>query len=115
MSRRKKPLVPWATKQADGKDTRFIQLGSSLLLSHAWNSLSYGAQAVYIRMMLESGGKPEFTFPAATMAKYNMPRRSCQRHIEELTKAGFIRCKVPGKSQFIKSEYAFSYEWKAKP
>lgn len=114
MSRRKKPLVPWATKQADGKDARFIQLGNSLLLSHAWNSLSYGAQAVYIRMMLEAGGKPEFTFPAATMAKYNMPRRSCVRFIDELEKAGFIRCKVRGRPQFIKSEYVFCYEWKEK-
>ena len=90
-----------------GKEESFIQIGSSLLLSKKFQALSYGARVTYFAMMMESGGKRRFIFPAEIMDKYGLPMRSCRRHIYELINSGFIRCVYEGKEQMNPNEYEF--------
>ena len=56
-------FAPWITNNADRKEGRFIQLGNSLLLNPAVLNLSDKAFRVYVNMLLEAGGKKEFSYP----------------------------------------------------
>lgn len=62
-------------------------------------------------MAMESGGKREFTFPLSTAKKYGITDNSLRRHIDELTRAGFISVRS-GASIRQPNIYTFSFEWK---
>ena len=113
MSRRKnRPLLPWLSAKADGKEERFIQKGNSLVFSKAYQELSAGAKVTYDAMAFESGGKRQFKFSASCMKKYGFNRSSCQKHIIELEEKHFIKCVYRGKAQMNSNEYEFCLEWK---
>ena len=60
---------------------------------------------------MESGGKREFTFPLSAAKKYGITDNSLRRHIDELTRAGFISVRS-GASIRQPNIYTFSFEWK---
>ena len=105
--KRKFHIEPWLTANDGNEPEDFICISKALLKSPKFQRLTSGARMVYLSMCMEAVGKPEFTFPAATMAEYNMPRKSCQRHIQELIEAGFVRKREHDKGIFHPNEYEF--------
>lgn len=108
---KKTPFAPWQTCKADGVEQRYIRLGNSQLMHPAMLSLSDKAQVVYIHMLLESGGKKEFTFPRS---KYNSiaGHTAFQNAKEELIQHGFIRVKQNNANLRKANVYEFIEEWK---
>lgn len=113
MARRRKPLPDWATAKGDGIEQRFIQIGNSLMYHPAWNKLSPNAVRVYIHMMLESGGKIQFTMPHRVYSQF-VSGPAFQRAKAELIEAGFILEEKNGKGTRSDSVYKFCFEWKKK-
>lgn len=110
--RKMRPLLPWLSGKADGREKRFIQLGNSLLLSEKFQSLSAGARMLYCCMALESGGKRGFIFPLSCAKKYGFCSSSLRRYITEMETSGFLY-RNSLKNLRIPNEYAFSFEWKS--
>ena len=104
-------ISPWLSARADGKEGRFIQIGNTLLLDPAFQSLSDGAKHLYSCFSMESGGKREFIFPQAAATKYGIPTRSFRRHVKELISAGFITMQS-GAPARMPNAYQFSFAWK---
>lgn len=88
---KKTALLPWLSAKPDGKDKRFIQVGNSLLLSKRFQSLSCGAQHLYLCMAMESGGRRDFLFPLSSAKKYGISSTCLRRRINELKQAEFLR------------------------
>lgn len=112
MARTKKtPFAPWQSCKDDGIEQRYIRLGNSQLLHPAMLSLSDKAKIVYIHMLLEAGGKREFTFPRS---KYNRiaGHTVFQNAKEELIQKGFIRIRQNNANLRKANIYEFSEEWK---
>ena len=105
-------VKPWLSANGDCREGRYLQVGNSLLLSKRFQALSAGARVTYLAMALESGGRPQFTFPAAAAKKYGVPLRSARRHIGELEENGFISCTSSGKNTRTESLYEFRLDWK---
>ncbi len=99
-------LLPWLSARPDGKDGRFIQVGNSLLLSKRFQSLSRGAQHLYLCMAMESGGRREFIFPLSAAKKYGISSTCLRRQIGELKSEGFL-CVDCMKSLRIPNVYRF--------
>ena len=114
MSRKKSGahIVGWLSARQDCAEGRFVQIGNSLLLSTKYQNLTAGAKNTYQCMAMESGGKREFTFPLSTAKKYGITDNSLRRHVDELTRAGFITVRS-GASIRQPNIYTFSFEWKA--
>jgi len=100
-------LLPWLSARPDGKDGRFIQVGNSLLLSKRFQSLSRGAQHLYLCMAMESGGRREFIFPLSAAKKYGISPSGLRRYSSELTQFGFLSF-VSMKSLRAPNVYRFS-------
>lgn len=112
MAKRKKtPFAPWQTCKSDGIEQRYIRLGNSQLLHPAMLSLSDKAQIVYIHMLLEAGGKREFTFPRS---KYmTISSISAFKNAKaELISKGFIKEKQNNANLRKANIYEFSDAWK---
>jgi len=105
-------LLSWLSANADNREGRFIQIGNSLYLSKAFQSLTDGAKYTYQCMSMEAGGKRQFELPNSAFAKYGLPSRSCRRHIAELEEKGFIK-KQSGQTARLPNLYEFSLEWKS--
>ena len=60
---RKTPFQPWQTKKDNGIEERYIRLGNSLMIAPAMLALSDKAFRIYTNMLLEAGGKKQFTYP----------------------------------------------------
>lgn len=113
MSKRKTggTLAAWLSARLDCKEGRFVQIGNSLLLSEQFQALSAGAKHTYLCMAMESGGKREFVFPRAAAQKYGIPKNSLTRHVDELSKNGFISVNS-GAHVREANIYSFSFTWK---
>lgn len=107
-------ITPWLSAKADCKENRFIQIGNTLFFNEKYQSLSAGAQHLYLCMALESGGRRDFIFPASAGKKYGIPPRSLNRYIAELEGAGFIS-KSSGWNTRTPNEYEFCLGWKLEP
>ena len=91
MARTKKtPFAPWQTCKESGIEERYIRLGNSQLLHPAMLDLSDKARTIYIYMLLESGGKREFTFPRSKYSKI-AGHTVFQNAKDELLQKGFIK------------------------
>lgn len=108
---KKVPFPLWQSCKADGIEQRYIRLGNSQLLHPAMLNLSDKAKAVYIYMLLESGGKMEFEFPRNKYSKIS-GNNAYQRAKDELINAGFIKQKQSNKNLRKPNVYEFSDEWK---
>lgn len=89
-----------------------MQVGNTLLLSKEFQSLSAGAQMLYLCACMESGGRRQFTLPARALKKYGISERSGRRHIAELVEKGFLTCTCSGRITRTDSQYEFSLSWK---
>ncbi len=108
MARYKKTaLLPWLSAKPDGKEGRFIQVGNSLLLSKSFQSLSSGAQHLYLCMAMESGGRREFIFPLSAAKKYGISSTCLRRQVDELEQSGFLRVECM-KSLRVPNVYHFA-------
>ena len=112
MARSKRtPFSPWQSCKDNGIEERYIRLGNSQLLHPAMISLSDKAQIIYIYMLLESGGKREFTFPRSKYRKL-AGNTVFQNAKEELMKKGFISEKQNNANLRKANVYEFSDKWK---
>ena len=108
---KKTPFPSWQTCKPDGVEQRYIRLGNSQLMHPAMLQLSDKAQIIYIHMLLESGGKKEFTFPRS---KYKLIAGNTvfQNVKEELIQHGFIRVKQNNANLRKANIYEFTNDWK---
>ena len=113
MSRRRKKsqIVGWLSADPDNNETSFIQAGSSLYHSKAYQSLPDGAKNLYLCMATESKGHRSFCFPASTAEKYGIAARSFWNYVRALENAGFI-LRDSGRITREKNIYHFSFAWK---
>lgn len=112
MARTKKtPFPPWQTCKDSGIEERYIRLGNSQLLHPAVLKLSDKAMRVYVYMLLESGGKKEFTFPRSKYRKL-AGNDAFQRAKDELIEKGLIRVKQNNANLRRANIYEFCDEWK---
>ena len=112
MARTKKtPFAPWQTCKESGIEERYIRLGNSQLLHPAMLDLSDKARTIYIYMLLESGGKREFTFPRSKYSKI-AGHTVFQNAKDELLQKGFIRVKQNNANLRKANIYEFSDGWK---
>ena len=112
MARTKKtPFSPWQTCKDSGIEERYIRLGNSQLLHPAMLSLSDKAVRIYTYMLLESGGKKEFTFTRSKYSKLS-GHDVFQRAKDELIEKGFIRVKQNNANLRKANIYEFCDEWK---
>ena len=102
----------WASAKQDCRDGRFIQVGNSLYLSKQFQALKPSAQILYHYMMMESGGRAEFTFPKKTATKYGLNYATVLKDIKELIAHGFIEKTCCGRFTRTPNEYKFSNLWK---
>lgn len=112
MGRTKKtPFQPWQTCKSDGNEERYIRLGNSQLLHAEVNNLTHGAFRAYVYMLLESGGKQQFTF---SRVKYNkfMSQGGGVKAIQELESKGFIEVVERNRNLRKPNVYRFSERWK---
>ena len=110
--RRSKPaIVQWLSARSDNRESRFIQVGNSLVLSHEFQDLGIGTRYLYLCMAMESGGKRDFTFPQKTAEKYGIKPSSLWRHIKELEAGKFIKV-YSGKPTREPNKYEFCPQWK---
>jgi len=110
--RSKQPLPGWLSAKSDGFDHRFIQVGNSLLLSKAFQELSYGAVFTYLCMAMESAGKIEYIFPRSAARKFGISDSSAERYIKELIRKGYITLKSSGRTVRQPNVYRFCFDWK---
>ena len=111
-SRKKTPFSAWQTRKDNGIEERHIRLGNSQLLDSAMLDLSDKGFKVYIYMLLESGGKREFTFSRSTYSKI-VGNSTFQRVKEELIQKGFIKEKQNNANLRKRNVYEFSDGWKS--
>jgi len=104
-------IRPWLSARPDCKEGRFIQVGNSLYLSKTFQSLSSGAQQLYERMTMESGGRQTFLFPLSAAHKYGIAESSFRRYVKELIEAGFIE-RRSNKNLRKPNDYCFLLSWK---
>lgn len=109
--RRRPNLSPWLSEREDGCEKRFIQVGNSLLLSGAFQTLKPGARQLYLCMAMEAGGRRDFLFPQAAARKYGFAPRSFWGYVRELEEHGFLLCRSM-RSIRRPNEYCFSFVWK---
>lgn len=112
MSRPKKtPFPPWQSLKSDGVEKRYVRLANSQLCAAAMNNLSSTAFRVYVHMLLEAGGKREFSFPVRKYKGFTT-KPTFMKAKDELIKAGFIVEKQNNSNLRKPNIYAFSDEWK---
>ena len=112
MARAKKtPFPPWQSCKDNGIEERYIRLGNSQLLHVATSCLSDKAFRIYVYMLLESGGKLEFTFPRSKYSKI-AGHTVFQRAKSELIDKGFIKEKQNNANLRKENIYEFSDSWK---
>ena len=109
--KRKTPFSSWQTTKGDGIEERYIRLGNSQLLHPAFVNLGDKAIRVYINMLLESGGKKEFTFPYNKYKDY-VSKAGFQAVKAELIEKGFIREKQNNSNLRKPNIYEFVEDWK---
>ena len=110
-----KKLLRWLTAKPNLKETRFKQVGDSLVFNKRFISLSVGARYFYLLAALESGGQRSFQFPASKMEVLGIPQRTGRNYIKELESAGFIECVKNGKCARQPNDYQFSFRWLEPP
>lgn len=114
MARQKKtPFAPWQSCKDNGIEERYIRLGNSQLLHPATLSLSDRAFRIYTHMLLESGGKREFTFPRSK-SKQLMASSTFHKAKAELIEKGFIKEKRNNANLRKPNVYEFSADWQKK-
>ena len=106
-----KPLPRWMSAKSDCRESRFIQVGNSLLFNEKFRNLSAGAFKLYICCAMESAGSINFQIPASKAEQYGIPSRSLARYIKELERAGFIQTARSGKSTRTANDYSFCFRW----
>lgn len=110
-----KPLKRWLTAKDDQRETRFIQVGNSLIFNEHYKALSVGARYFYLLCAMEAGGNRFFQFPASKMKAMGIPTRTARNYVEELKAAGFIECTQNGKCTRQPNDYQFSFRWLEPP
>ncbi len=112
MPRQKKtPFSPWQTSKTNGIEERYVRLGNSQLLHSSTMGLGDKAFKLYVYMLLESGGKREFTFPRSKYKKL-AGNTVFQNAKEELLQKGFIILKQNNANLRKPNVYEFSEGWK---
>lgn len=112
MARSKKtPFPVWQTCKPTGIEERYIRLGNSQMLHPATMGLSDKAARIYNYMLLEAGGKREFTFPRSKYSKL-AGNDVFQRAKDELIEKGFIKVKQNNANLRKANIYEFSEAWK---
>ena len=106
-----KPLPRWMSATKDCRESRFVQIGNSLLFHERFRNLSAGAFKLYICCAMEAAGSSGFQIPASKAERYGIPRKSMQRYIKELEAAGFIQKDRSGQSTRTANEYSFCFRW----
>lgn len=104
-------VCPWLSGRASNREKRFVQLGSSLLLSRTFQSLGSGAQLLYLCMAMESKGHRDFVFTQSAADQYGISRSSFWRHVGELEAGGFVKISS-GKHLRRPNRYQFCESWK---
>lgn len=107
-------IRPWLSRNADGKEGRFVQVGNSLLLSKEFQTLTSGARLLYLCMTMESGGKREFTFTHGAGKKYGVAPSSYDRYVKDLQERKFIERleDTDTAPQYAPGKYRFCFDWK---
>lgn len=104
-------ILPWLSARPTNQESRFIQVGDSLLFCPHFQALSAGAKHLYLCMALECGGKRDFTFPLSSAKRCGIPPASFRRRVEELIAAGFLE-RNSGANMRQPNNYRFSFGWK---
>lgn len=117
MSKRQsaKPLSRWLTAAPDCRESRFIQVGNSLLFSKAAQQLSPGAFKLYLCCAMEAGQFRNFQLTESKAKQYGFAKRSFIRYRDELKKAGFIQVDKCGKTTREPNDYSFCFSWLEPP
>ena len=108
-------IVRWLTAKDNQQETRFIQVGNSLVFNENYKALSVGARYFYLLCAIESGRERHFQFPASKMKALGVSIRTARNYIEELKAAGFIECTQNGKCARQPNDYQFSFRWLEPP
>lgn len=114
MARYKKtPFPPWQTRTDDGIEKRYVRLGNSQLLDEAFKreNLSHAAFRIYVNMLLEAGGKREFTFSHRKYSRI-VSDGGFQSAKNELIEKGLIEVAEAYRTR--SNVYRFSEGWKQK-
>lgn len=83
-------ILPWLSARKDNKEGRFLQIGNSMLLNPAYQSLTGTAKHLLLTMALESGGHSTVVYTHGTARKYGIPGSSYDRAINDLRAAGMV-------------------------
>lgn len=114
MARIKKvPFPPWQTCKPTGIELRYIRLGNSQLLHERIIGLTHAAFRVYVYMLLESGGKRDFTFPKSKWKAFLSPG-GFQGAVTQLCQAGLIEVTEKNANLRKPNKYRFLEDWKRK-
>lgn len=106
-----RPLPRWMSAAPDCRETRFVQIGDTLLHNERFKALSPGAFKLYVCCSMEAAGRINFQIPASKAEKYGIPRKSFQRYLQELIDAGFIQLNRSGKTTRTANDYSFYFDW----
>lgn len=108
---RKTPFQPWQTKKDNGIEERYIRLGNSLMIAPAMLALSDKAFRIYTNMLLEAGGKKQFTYPRSKYMRISSIS-AFKNAKSELIEKGFI-VEIQNNWNVRKANvYEFSEAWK---
>lgn len=109
------PLKAWLSANTDCRDGRFIQIGNSLLLSKAFQSLTASAQLAYLALCMEAGGKSMVQLSHSGAKKYGISSSTFDRCMKQLLEGGFVdMLEDDNRAQFATNVYRFSSRWKTK-
>lgn len=101
----------YASAAPGGVESRFIQLGVSLLEHENYVNLSAGAKVLYAYMKKKADPSPEFEFPHREYSKFT-DSKAFHRACKELEQAGFIKVTVRNQCARKPNRYRFSADWK---
>lgn len=108
---KKTPFPEWQTLKPNGIEERYIRLGNSQMLHEAMVGLTHAEFRLYAYMLIESGGKREFTMPRSKYGQF-LSSHGAQSAIYGLEKKGFIDIVEKNGNLRKANVYRFSTRWK---
>lgn len=105
----------WRANKCVDESMPFVKVYADLMVHPSYCNLNTGARQLYIAMLLESMGKPEFEFPMSIAKKYGIAGRTLVDSVKRLMESGFIKVIASGKNTREPSRYSFSSAWKESP
>lgn len=114
--RKRTPVSPWLSANKDCRESRYIQVGNSLLSHPAFKELTAGEKHFYLVLCMESSGYWEVTLShGRALREYGIKGSSFDNHVKALKQKGFIKqIGNPNGEKYIRCKFRFVDDWKSK-